>query len=216
MIRRLKNRMILLVLIGLLLASAGLVSAIHWMNWNSLSKQANAVLDILAENGGRRPSFAFRGIGNAFRNNRETEETPPVKPEGTQPPWMLEKQEGRDRQRTSAQQNAASLSNSYTVTLNADGSVSSWQSDRADLYSDEEMEAFAAAVLQSGKTSGRVDTQFFRLLDADESDCRLLIAVDSRLEIQNVENVLRVTILVALAEDAALSLAAIWLICRLV
>ena len=216
MIRRLKNRMILLVLIGLLLASAGLVSAIHWMNWNSLSKQADAVLDILAENGGRRPSYAFRGVGNAFRNNRETEETPPVKPEGTQPPWVQDKQEGRDRQRTSAQQNAASLSNSYTVTLNADGSVSSWQSDRADLYSDEEMEAFAAAVLQSGKTSGRVDTQFFRLLDADESDCRLLIAVDSRLEIQNVENVLRVTILVALAEDAVLSLAAIWLICRLV
>ena len=36
------------------------------------------------------------------------------------------------------------------------------------------------------------------------------------MEVQNVENVLRVTALVAVAEDALLSLAAVWLIHRLV
>ena len=37
MIRRLTRRMILLVLCGLLLASAGLVFAINYMNWQSLA-----------------------------------------------------------------------------------------------------------------------------------------------------------------------------------
>ena len=226
MIRKLKVRMILLVLIGLLLASAGLVAAINQMNWNSLSRQANEVLDMLAENNGQRPSFQFRSGINNYRNSGRASETPPAEPdrtalpnttpspeEGTLPPWMQngQNEQGRDRTR-----NAASLSNYYTITLDAENSVKNWTSDRTNLYTDEEISQMAASVLQSGKTSGRVGTQFFRLLDQDEAGSRLLIAVDNRLEIQNMENVLRVTALVAVAEDALLSLAAIWLIHRLV
>ena len=101
MIRKLKVRMILLVLIGLLLASAGLVAAINQMNWNSLSRQANEVLDMLAENNGQRPSFQFRSGINNYRNSGRASETPPAEPdrtalpnttpspeEGTLPPWM--------------------------------------------------------------------------------------------------------------------------------
>ena len=55
MIRRLRRRVILVALSGLLLASAGLVLAINWMNWNSLETQAGQVLDMLAENNGQRP-----------------------------------------------------------------------------------------------------------------------------------------------------------------
>ena len=226
MIRKLKRRMILLVLVGLLLASAGLVAAINGMNWNSLRQQTEAVLDMLAENGGQRPNFPFRGTINIFHSSDRNRDTPPPDPDGTprpddgsRPPWMQDGQNdpGRNRLRsTSALMNAASLSNYYTISLDADGGVLSWHSDRADLYSDEEISQMAASVLQSGKTSGRVGTQFFRLLDKDEAGCRLLIAVDNRLEIQNMENVLRVTALVAVAEDALLSLAAVWLIHRLV
>ena len=56
MIKTLKKRMILLVLAGLLLASAGLVAAIHWMNWQSLTLQAGQVMDMLADNGGNIPA----------------------------------------------------------------------------------------------------------------------------------------------------------------
>ena len=225
MIRKLKRRMILLVLAGLLLASAGLVAAINWMNWSSLSRQAEAVLDMLAENNGQRPNFVFRNGINNFRGNDRKLDTPPPGQDGTPPPddgsrplWM-NGQNGFERERmhsTPALMNAASLSNYYTIVLDPNDSVLSWHSDRTDLYSDEEIGQMAASVLQSGKTSGRVGTQFFRLLDKDESGCRLLIAVDDRLEIQNVDNVLRTTALVAVAEDALLSLAAVWLIHRLV
>ena len=226
MIRKLKIRIILLVLTGLLLASAGLVAAINWMNWNSLSQQANAVLDMLVENGGQRPNYVFHNGINNFRVNDRNRDTPPPELDGTprpddssRPPWLLDGQNdpGRDRMRSTPDlMNAASLSNFYTITLDADGGVVSWLSDRTNLYTDEEISQMAASVLQNGKTSGRVGAQFFRLLDKDASGCRLLIAVDSRLEVQNVENVLRVTVLVAIVEDALLSLAAVWLIHRLI
>ena len=218
MIRRLRRRMILLVLIGLLLASAGVVAAINWMNWNSLSNQANAVLDMLAENGGERPLSQKRG-------NRE--EIPSGKPEGTVPPDRGEDQpwtrdepisQNKARNRNNASMtNAANLSNYYTITLDEENRVIAWQSDRADLYQDEEINRLAASALQGGKTSGRVDTQFFRLVETDGEDSRrMLIVVDRRMEIQNAQNVLWVTVLVAVAEDALLSLAAVWLIHRLV
>ncbi|MBR3016628.1 MAG: HAMP domain-containing histidine kinase [Clostridia bacterium] len=218
MIRRLRRRMILLVLIGLLLASAGVVAAINWMNWNSLSNQAEAVLDMLAENGGQRPLSQKRG-------NRE--DMPSVKPEGTPPPdkgedqpWLRDGAEFQDRTKNrnnTAMTNAANLSNYYTVTLDGDNRVISWQSDRADLYQDEEISQLAAAALQGGKNSGRIGTQFYRLVEEDGNERRrMLIVVDRRLEIQNAQSVLLFTALVALAEDALLSLAAVWLIHRLV
>ncbi|MBQ7657280.1 MAG: hypothetical protein IJS41_12340 [Clostridia bacterium] len=230
MIRRLRRRMILLVLAGLLLASAGLVGAINWMNWNNLNTQASTVLHMLAENGGKRPVFQ---LGDGISGPRNTPmESPPAKPENSPPPEPGDKQppepvngqqpppepDSRGRERdTPAMMNAASLSNYYTITLDEAGEVLSWSSDRADLYTDEDIADLAASVLREGKTSGRLGTQFYRLLDRDaETGEQMLIAVDSRLEIQNVENVFRVTALVAVAEDALLSLAAVWLIYRLV
>ena len=225
MIRRLKRRMILLVLAGLLLASAGLVTAINWMNWNRLQLQANSVLDMLAENGGQRPDYS-----RFFQQDRPLgQETPPPLPTGGMWEENRPQNGGRlgldDRQvvwnrygvrRNADLVNAASLSNYYTITLNAEGQVCAWTSERQDLYTDEDMALVAATVLRRGKASGRVDTQFYRLTDPDGEGKQLLIVVDSRLEIQSAQGVLRLTALVAVAEDVLLSLAAVWLIRRLV
>ena len=234
MIRKLKRHMILLVLAGLLLASAGVVAAINWMNWNSLSQQANAVLDMLAENNGQRPEAQFRfSFDDSMRDSNA--DMPLFKPESTLPPddGRRENPEGTfppamwDRQREAGKNNrmrgmstllnAATLSNFYTININADGEIISWKSDRADLYTDEDMSSLAAAILKQGQASGRIDTQFYRLIEKDEAGIhRQLIVVDERLEIQNAQNVLKLTLIVAVAEDALLSAAAIWLIHRLV
>ena len=219
MIRRLRQRMILLVLIGLLLASAGVVTAINWMNWNSLAIQADAVLDLLAENGGQRPLSQKRVSLDGTWGNRT--DTPSAKPESTQPPDRTrdgtELQNRAKYRNNTDMMNAVSLSNYYTITLDAENRVTAWQSDRAELYQDEEINQLAASVLQGGKTSGRLGTQFYRLVDtAGDFSQRMLIVVDRRLEIQNAQGVLWVTVMVALAEDALLSLAAVWLIHRLV
>ncbi len=217
MIRKLKIRIMLLVLAGLLLASAGVVAAINWMNWNSLNRQAVAVLDMLAQNNGQRPGGQIHGNGGSTKKENRPETAQP-RPEGAQ-----------DRQGApgpghgpgaASLINAANLSNFYTADLDENGNVLSWRSDRDDLYTEEEIGEMALAVLKSGKASGRIGTQFYHLMDQrDENGAngrQLLIVADETLEIQNARQVMKLTVLVAIAEDALLSIAAVWLIHRLV
>ena len=218
MIRRLERRMVLLVLAGLLLASAGLVAAINIMNWQSLKQQAETVLNRLEENGGKRP---------AALNQEEALFTVPPKPDGETPPpeggfrgWDDFEEPGQTRQRRNFRGenansiSAANLSTYYTVTLSDDCDVEEWSSERADLYTDEDVAAVVKTAVSSGKTTGRVGSHFFRLTQQDGK--KMLIVVDRSLEIQNALDVLKLTALVAVAEDALLSLGAIWLIRRMV
>ena len=203
MIRRLRRRVILVALAGLLLASAGLVAAINWMNWNSLEQQAEQVLDMLAENNGQRPAAA------------DAEGQRPAKPEGTQPPDKGPGEQKKTKNRGSkALMNAASMTNFYTAVIDEKGQVLSWHSDRTDLYTDEEIAEMALWAVQAGRDRGRNDTRFYCLTEQDGE--KLLIVVDSRLEIQNAESVLRLTVMVAVIEDALLSVGAVWLIRKMV
>ncbi len=210
MIQKLQRRMILVVLSGLLLASAGLVLAINWMNWNSLEKQASQVLDMLAENNGQRPQGMNRAR-EAFTqpDGMNLDREPP-----SDAPTITEQERNGFRGRSGGPTNAASLSNYFTATLNDDGSVTEWNSERADLYTDEDVAAIAASAVASGRKTGRVGNQFFRLIKQDGN--HMLIVVDRSLEIQNAESVLRLTVLVAVIEDALLSIGAVWLIRKLV
>ena len=233
MIKRLKRRIILLVLAGLLLASAGLVIAINWMNWSSLEQQASAVLDMLAENGGQRPIQMYRMEERNFDPNAtlppmpENVETPPApwndgenlsNPSRMGTPLGNDFVGGRDfrgnRNWNNNLQNAANLSNYYTVILDENDGVAEWTSERSDLYTDEEVTQLTETALASGKETGRIGSQFYRL--TQRNDQRMLIVVDRSLEIQNAQKVLELTALVAVIEDALLSLGAVWLIRRMV
>ena len=234
MIKRLKRRIILLVLAGLLLASAGLVIAINWMNWNSLEQQASAVLDMLAENGGQRPiqlnrmeerNFDPNATLPPMLENGETHSaswsgekyTPSAARMETPPGNQMEGnhfiRDGRGWNNNNLQ-NAANLSNYYTVILDENDGVAEWTSERSDLYTDEEVAALTATALETEKETGRIGNQFYRL--AQRNGQRMLIVIDRSLEIQNAQKVLELTALVAVIEDALLSLGAVWLIRRMV
>ena len=200
MIRKLRNRMTLLTVAGLFLASAILVTAIFVMNMGSVTRQAEAVLDMLAQNDGQRPNLRKRDTQQTQRLGA----TPPDKPEGTPPA------ENRSGRFSGDVRRAADLSNYFQVYLTADGAVESWESDRADLYTDEEISALAREAVCSGQTSGRVGDLFYR-----RTDDRLIV-VDATLDMQSARSYLRATLLVAAAQWAALSLAAAWLIRRMV
>ena len=118
MIRRLQRRMILVVLSGLLLASAGVVLAINWMNWSSLANQAGQVLDMLEENDGKRPVIPeLEGIW-------ENQEALPDRREGM-PKGGLEALNNRNRGGKDLM-NAASMSTYYSAEINGEGRVLSW------------------------------------------------------------------------------------------
>ena len=208
MIKKLKTRMILLVLCGLLLASAGLVLAVNWMNWQSLQSQANGVLDMLAENDGQRPLALPEGLSAA---PPEAMDTPRPEAGGFAGKGMEKR---GFRLRANDFQNAASLSSFYTVRLDESGSILSWHSDRAELYTQADIEALVQRVAEKDADAGRVDTQFYRVVSQGSE--RLVIVVDARLAMQDASRVLRLTTLLAIAEDLLLSLGAVWLIRRMV
>ena len=117
---------------------------------------------------------------------------------------------------TSGTDTLATLSNFYTITLDSDGAVSGWNSDRSDLYTDEQIEAIAGQILAAGKSRGRADTQFYCLLeDEAQAGARRLIVLDARLEYLSARRVLRTTALVAALACLLLSLGACLLIRRM-
>ena len=212
MIKRLRLRMTLMVIAVLILVSAGIVLAIHVANQRSIETQAESTLSALAENSGERKAARPTGEAPSGRG-----ETPPPRPseddDGKSYGRMNRNQRG-NRDRLPALRSGsetAGLSNSYTITLNEDGSVASWTSDRSDLYSDELVADMTESILAENRDSGRVGSQFFRKTEKDGQ--ALLIVLDARMEYLSASNVLRSTILIAAAACALLSLLA-WLLIR--
>ena len=212
MIKRLRLRMTLMVIAVLILVSAGIVLAINMANERSIAARAEETLTILAENSGSR-------TGRMKDQREEWKETPPEKPDGEEDDEARPQKKGDSRRnagmlpeiRSGSEPAAAGLSNSYTITLNEDGSVASWTSDRTDLYTDEQVAALAESALKDGGVSGRVGTQFFRKAEKDGQT--LLVVLDARMDYLSASNALRSAALIAAAACALLSLLA-WLLVR--
>ena len=229
LIQKLRRRLTLLVIGVLILVTAGIVLSIDAINQRNISTAAEAALDILARNQGRPPELQSQpeppekpeggeSIEPPEKPEGEDDIEPPEKPEGTPPAMdddMRQRREDRRRDFELAAGGAslASLSNAYTIRLDADGGVTEWSSDRADLYDDAQIQSFADAALAQGRDSGRVDTQYYRLTSAD--DGRLLIALDARLEFLSARRMLGTAALVASLACLLLSAGAYLLIRRM-
>lgn len=220
MIKRLRRRLTLLVIGVLIVVTAGIVLSIDIVNRRNIDSSAEAALEILAENEGERPNLRAEELPAGPAGDASTNESaPPEKPDGTLPPAMASglrpwrNDRRRDFELQGSATSLASLSNAYTVRLDANGNVTDWTSDRADLYADDLIQAFADAVLAAGVSSGRIDTQYYRLTDA--ADGKLLVALDARLEFLSAQRMLRAAALVASLACLLLSAGAYLLIRRM-
>ena len=194
MIKRLQRRMTLLVIAVLILVSVGIVLVLHLSNVRNITAQAESSLSVMSEDsrGPAVPEGEERHTPGMNRGGRRDKGQPP------------EIRSGRDAA-------AAGLNNSYTITLNEDGSVASWSSARADLYTDEQVAAMAESILADGRESGRIGTQFYRKTGS-EGEITLLV-LDARLDFLSASNTLRSAILVTACACVLLSLMA-WLLIR--
>ena len=146
------------------------------------------------------------------RGQEEDSETRP-QPEGERMMVRPDPGAGRDgRGRIMSGEEVASLSNSYTMTLDAAGQITAWESERMDLYSQEILQNYADQILQQEKTKGRIGTQFYRILEQEDGS-RMAVVLDARLELMAGQRVLQVTALVAGAACLLLSIGA-WLLIR--
>lgn len=199
MIRRLQRRMTLLVIAVLILVSAGIVLAIHLSGERNIASQAEASLAVMAEENGSPGRPEMKGPENDAEQNRGGDRN--RRGAQGQPPEI---RSGRDAA-------AAGLGNSYAILLNGDGSVAGWESERTDLYSDEQIAAMAEEILADGRESGRIGTQFYRTVRSG-SQTRLLV-LDARLDFLSAGNTLRSAALITAAACVLLSLLA-WLLIR--
>ena len=208
MILRLRRRMTLLVIGVLVTVTAGIIFSINYANYRAIDQRAYATLRTLDRGGEERmrdDAAPPTPMGNGEQrpemtpdpNNTPGPNAGPGNRPGAEPP---------DRQ-----DSFAGLANFYTVTLSEEGGVTGWNSDRAELYTDAQVEALAAAALSSGRDMGRIGTQYFRL--TEDGAGRRLIVLDARLDHLGARSVLRTTVLVAGLACAILSLAA-WLLIR--
>ena len=196
MIVKLRRRLTLLVIAVLVIVTGGIIFSISFVNYRSIDQRAQSALRVLAENRGVRPPRWARD--DLPTGDLRAGETPP---EAGDPPARQAGPGG----------DLASLSNFYTITLDGDGGVESWSSDRADLYDDEQVQALAASVLASGRESGRIGTQYFRLYESDGA--QQLIVLDARLERMAAQGVVKTTALVSGLACLLLSAGA-WLLIR--
>ena len=246
MIRRLRRRMTLLVLLAVLLVTAGIVAAISFVNYSEIDRQAGKTLAALVENGGRRfalPESAAQGEdeppekpdGEAEQvEDLNDEDQPPVPPEGDgengreplqgdgrgprdwrmQPRGTRPQDNGRRRRgilnRMSAEE-TASLSNTFTAILNEDGSLSSWESARSDLWGEEEVRALCREAASAGGTSGRVGSRYY--MKGTRGLQPILVVLDARLELESARRVALITAGAGAVSCILLGLGA-WLLVR--
>ena len=205
MIGRLRRRMTLMVIAVLILVSAGIILAIHLTSEHSIASRAEEALAVLEENYGSGSTAASETGRPEGRGEKNGKKGPAGKGERKgfrgEPPAVRSREEAA----------AAGLGNSYTITLNEDGSVASWTSDRSDLYSDAQVAAIAESILADGKDSGRIGTQFYRKTVRDGQT--LLLVLDARLECLSASDALRSAVLITTAACVLLSLLA-WLLIR--
>ena len=190
MIVRLRRKLTLLVIAVLATVTAGIIFSISYANYRSVDRQAYNALRVMT-----------RGRARMNAGDDRSPAAPPENIQGRQGP--------RDSEPGNLNENLAFLSNTYTIVLNEDGSVKEWNSDRANLYTDEQVAALASRALACGTEFGRVGTQYFRLVE--QTDSRRIMVVDARLERMAARSVMRTTLLVAALACAILSLGA-WLL----
>lgn len=258
MIRKLKVRIVILVVLGLTLASIGLVFAIHYINMQTINNQMRSVLNILMMNDGKRPiSWAQTGSNPQDDPNVTppdkpegmegvppempdstppskpdgmeeappslpggTDSTPPAKGDGTPPPKPYGSEGSTppgnapparpDGESTLNAWNIADLSNYYIVRLNDDGSVASVESDRTDLYNDEQISLTVTEILGTGNTFGRYGNYYYLRQN------NLLVVLDATIDLNNADNFLHTAEIIALIQTVLLSVGAGFLIHRLV
>ena len=220
MIVKLRRRLTLLVIGVLVLVSAGIVLAINGMNRHNIDTAARTALQIMRENPGR--------MGALRQDGRELPLGPfdGELPEAIEPPedaGLAGDPSGRDLRRgdrrwvgelSGGSEAFASLYNFYTIRLDGDDAVTGWDSDRADLYTDDQIASVAGEILACGKDEGRVGTQYFSF-SGEAGESRALIVLDARLEYLSAQRMLQATALVAALACLLLSAGAFVLIRRM-
>ena len=182
MFNRLRMRFIALSMASLLLVLAVILGAVNLITYRHVVEDADAVLDVLAENGGSFPMLAGRGDEMGVQPPAPGQDgvQPPEDPAGDPPDGMngdIGDDAGQKRDRGSVRTAEMPYESRYfTATADESGAVTQVNLGRIAAVNETQAAEYAAAALASGKTCGFADDYRWRAVDTDGG--RMIIFLD--------------------------------------
>ena len=184
MIRKLRIKFVVAAMLSLLAVLAVLMGSVNLINYRSVVSDADAVLDLLAENGGSFPEMQAFDRAERWGGRETPDSAPEDRPE--EPPDDLpdrraagERAFGERRLERSDRLSSPELpfeSRYFSVRFDGSGAVASVDTGMIAAVDEEEAEAYAAAVYGSGASKGfRGDYRFIR---ADGDGGALIVFLD--------------------------------------
>lgn len=183
MIKKLRHKFIAISVLSVFLVLLVIMSAINILNYSHVVRDSDAVLAVLAENGGQFPkregSFK-RGSKNHSRDWLFEELSPELSPE------------------------LAYESRYFTVRLGSSGSVTSVDTDRISAVDTDTASEYAEKVWKSGRKRGFLSS--YRYLASEDDGCMLIIFLDCRSRISSFRSFLVYSGIVSLAGMVAVGI----------
>ncbi len=199
MIRSLRIRFIRTAMLAVTVVLFLLIGTIDLLNYRSVIQDAEAVLTVLAENDGAFPDMAPGG--DAPRHDGP----PPAQTADSRDPW-------RDRRALTVE--TPFESRYFSVTLDADGQVTSCDMSRIAAIDEDEAAELAGTVLISGRTSGFCGR--YRYRKATGNGSTTIFFLDCQRSLSDAQAFLLASVLVSLLGLAGVLLLVILLSGRVV
>ena len=180
MIRKLRHKFIAISVLSVFLVLVVIMSAINILNYSRVVRDSNAVLAVLAENGGQFPKR--EGSMKHKERNRDwffEELSPELSPE------------------------LAYESRYFTVRLSSEGNVTSVDTGRITAVDTDTAKEYAVKLWKSGRKSGFVSS--YRYLRSDEECDTVIIFLDCRSRVSSFRSFLIYSVVVSLAGMVAVA-----------
>ena len=174
MIRKLRHKFIAISVLSVFLVLVVIMSAINILNYSRVVRDSDAVLAVLAENGGQFPKR--EGSMKHKERNRDwffEELSPELSPE------------------------LAYESRYFTVRLSSEGNVTSVDTGKITAVDTDTAKEYAVKLWKSGRKSGFVSS--YRYLRSDEECDTVIIFLDCRSRVSSFRSFLIYSVVVSLA-----------------
>lgn len=184
MIKKLRRRFILTATISVAIVLFVIMGAINILNYHSVVSGAEAVLDILEENGGSF-SNSEKPQDESGTDQKQSDQQPPDKPSGIQSLF-----------KSDISPETPFESRYFTVTIDADGEVVSTNVDSIASVDESTADEMALDIYSSGKSSGFSGPYRYRSFQNDSGDT-VVIFLDCQKGLSNARSFLLISLLVS-------------------
>ena len=219
MIRKLRIKLVAVSMASLIAVLGVIAAAANISGWMNIIKDADAILDLLAENGG---VFPERMLDPGIRDNdvdgqfgSEFAESGGY-PQPYEPPEPNDKKlwDGRRRRGGMFSQETAFETRYFYVCLDSGGAVASVNTANIAAVSQEKAGEYAVSVFSGGAERGFCDA--YRFISVPDGDGRRIVFLDRTREIETFRSFLTSSILISAAGLAAVFLLITLLSARIV